>query len=172
MAMQLIETKTLASSTALIEFTSIPQDGTDLMIRFSGRGAAGGNADGIFVRFNSNTSNYLSQRLYGFNSSVASDQNVGQFIVNSSGSTANTFSNVYIYIPNYAGSIHKTANFEGVTETNTSNVFISIGALLWQNTSAITSLSIGTESGSNLLTGSIASLYKITKGSSGGVVVS
>lgn len=163
--MKLIETKTLGSSQSAIEFTSIPQDGTDLIVMFAGRGAAGGNADGLTIRFNSTSTGYSSRRLYVFNSSVATDTNAAQFVVNSSGSTSNSFSTVGIHIPNYTSNNFKLFSIEGGAETNASNSFVGFGSVLWSNTAPITSILLQTESTSNLLAGSTASLYKITNGS-------
>jgi hypothetical protein len=171
--MTLVETKTLASAAAWIEFASIPQDATDLLVVVSARASSGGLADGVAIRFNVVGTGYTARRLYGYNSSVASDDNAtGDFIINGPTSTSDTFSNTQFYIPNYAGSINKSYSNEGVAETNATNVFIGMTAGQWSNTAAITSLRLSAESTSNLVIGSMASLYKITKGSSGGVVVS
>jgi len=173
MTMTLIETKTLGTAAAWVEFTSIPQDGTDLVVVVSARAVAGGLADGVAIRFNVVGTGYTARRMYVFNSSIAGDTSAtGDFIINGPTSTANTFSNTQFYISNYAGSTNKSYSNEGVAETSASNAFIGMTAGLWSNTAAITSLRISAESTSNLAISSMISLYKITKGSSGGVVVS
>ena len=173
MTMQLIETKTLGTAAASIEFTSIPQDGTDLLILTSLRNttASTGWAD-AFIRPNGATTNLSSRVLYGTGSGTGSltDTQIYHQAVNGS-ATANTFSNSVIYIPNYAGSTAKSISVDTVTEQNATNALQAITAGLWNSTAAITSLTI-VPTANNFDVGSTISLYKITKGSSGGVVVS
>jgi hypothetical protein len=163
MSYTLIERKELTSAASSISFENIPQFYTDLIALVSGRTSIGGQADGMSIIFNGNSSNYSSRRLYVYNSSVASDNNVGQFILNGDTSTANTFSNVSVYIPNYSGSTNKSFSVDGVAETNATNGFIGIGAGLWSNTAPITSVSFSSENGTNLLAGSSVSLYGINR---------
>jgi hypothetical protein len=172
MTMTLIETKTLGTAAASIEFTSIPQDGTDLYVLLSLRTATGGEADGIQFRFNSSTTDYSFRRFRGNGSEAVSDTAAALLWINSNTSTANTFSNVSVYIPNYAGSTNKSYSNDGVSENNATRAFQGLVAGLWADTSAITSISIANPAGGNLVTGSTVSLYKITKGSDGIVTTS
>ena len=171
--MQLIESKTLTSAAASIEFTSIPQDGTDLVLLLSLRNTAtaGGGGVTMFIRPNGSTTNFSSRALYGSGSSSASFTGVGISFANPSNYTANTFSNSSLYLPNYSGSTNKSISGDTVNENNATTADMAIHAGLWSNTSAITSITMITDGG-NLDIGSTISLYKITKGSSGGVVVS
>jgi len=172
MTMTLIETKTLGAAAASIEFTSIPQDGTDLFVLLSLRTATDTSATGIQFRFNSSTTGYSFRRLFGSGSSVTSDTGAALLWINGSTSTANTFSNVSVYIPNYAGSTNKSYSNDGVSENNATQAFQGLVAGLWADTSAITSISIAEQAGGNLVIGTTASLYKITKGSDGIVTTS
>jgi hypothetical protein len=175
MTMTLIETKTLGTAAASIEFTSIPQDGTDLVIATSLRHTGNGfdNVASAVIRFNGSSTNFNFRSLFGTgNGGVASGNAAAGFIgfEPTATATSNTFGNTQIYVPNYTGSTNKSFSVDNVAENN-GLTYMSILALLWSNTSAITSLSINSDATSFAI-GSSVSLYKITKGSSGGVVVS
>ena len=170
MTMQLIETKTLATAAASIDFTSIPQDATDLMLFISARTTAN---DGVVwydtkIEFNNNTSNLSTRVLYGTGSGVASITDATSILlrVNSNLSTASTFGNAIIYVSNYAGSTNKSVSIDSVTAA-----FQAITAALWADTAAITSVKATAKTG-NLDVGTTISLYKITKGSDGIVTTS
>jgi len=172
--MKLIESKTLGTAAASIEFTSIPQDGTDLVLLWAGRSSI----DTIewYLQFNGDTaSNYTVRNLRGSGSAViTAGGTYGGLLfngLNASSQTANTFGNVQVYIPNYTGSTQKSVSGDEVEESNSNPAFQNIVAGRWTGTAAITSLTI-TNAGGNFVTGSTASLYKITKGSDGIVTTS
>jgi hypothetical protein len=161
MTMQLIETKTLGSAAASIDFTSITQDGTDLTVFVSARSSA--FTVGIRVAFNTGGT-YLVRRLNGSGSSVSTDTNRDEMLTTFSGDTANTFSSSSLYIPNYTSSNAKAFTADSVTENNATQAFQIVMAGLWSGTSPITSITFTPTSG-NFVTGTVFSLYKITKGS-------
>jgi hypothetical protein len=171
--MKLIESKTLATAAASIEFTSIPQDATDLVVLMS---LATTNTDkNIFIRFNGSTTSYSYRNLLGLGSGSGISQNSstsGGQIGGMRAITSNTFANAQAYIPNYTGSTNKSYSSESVSESNSADAYLFLVAGLWSNTAAITSLTIFEFTGDNLLAGSTASLYKITKGSDGIVTTS
>jgi hypothetical protein len=171
--MKLIATTTLGTAAANIEFTSIPQDGTDLVLLFSDRLATADDVS-IFVEFNNLTSGYNVRRLIGTGSSGISQtfsQQIGAAGTNSN-FTSDTFGNHSIYIPNYTGSTAKIWSSDSVTENDATASYQMILGGLSTDTSAITSLLIKVNGGTNLASGSIASLYKISKGSDGIVTTS
>jgi hypothetical protein len=172
--MKLIESKTLASAAAQIEFTSIPQDGTDLVALVSTRLSFNNSGSwyDMLVRFNGSTSNYSGRLLYGTGSGGFSltETSIG-IRTNATGTTADTFGNTSLYVPNYAGATNKSVSHDAVSENNATLSWQAIGAALWSDTSAITSMTFIPVSG-NLEAGSTISLYKITKGSDGLVTVS
>lgn len=177
MTYQLIETKTLGTAAASIEFINIPQDGTDLLMTLAIREDAGGFlGGGGRVYFNDSTTNYSGRRLYGNGSSAFSNSttNAGLYgsFENGSISTANTFSNTSIYIPNYTVATNKSWSVDTVVETNGTEAYQGIAANLWSNTAAITKITYSSADVANLAAGSTISLYKITKGSDGTTVVS
>jgi hypothetical protein len=170
--MKLIETKTLGTAAATIQFTSIPQTFTDLLVTFSLRTDRAALTDTPQLRVNGATTGYTQRKLEGNGSSASSGTETGQTYllldtINGATTTANTFSNSSLYIPNYTGSTNKTMSSDGVYENNASTSFQRLEANLWSNTSAITSLSLLLFSGRSYVAGSTISLYGILKGSDG-----
>jgi hypothetical protein len=171
MTMQLIETKTLGTAAASIEFTSIPQDGTDLYVQIS---CASTTSNPHAIRFNGITTGYTFRVLINelgtiqsYTQAAYSLNGIFAFATFNSGAT-NPSSSV-VYVPNYAGSQNKSVSVDAVNEANTASVVSGIVAGLWSNTAAITSLSVIC-SGGNFAIGSMVSLYKITRGSGGAIV--
>ena len=178
MSYTLIQTVTLTSNQASISFNSIPATFDDLKLVFSARGTITDTQD-VFLQFNGDTAgNYSFRRLFGTGSAVASDSVANAataFRVGRSAGTnrtASTFSNCEVYIPNYRSTVAKSASSDQVDENNATEAFQLMTACLYNGTSAITSIVMQTLGGSNFATGTSASLYGITRGSSGGVVVS
>jgi len=171
--MQLIESKTLGTAQASIEFTSIAQNLTDLVFLVSVRTSDGVPAQELRVAFNGSTSSFSARQLSGYGSTASSSTPVRQ-IGGSPGTTAtaNSFNNSTLYIPNYAGSTNKSYSVDSVSPNNSStDIFTNIVAGLWSNTAAITSVAISSAAG-NLVAGSTISLYGILKGSDGIVTTS
>jgi hypothetical protein len=174
--MKLIESKTLASAAASIEFTSIPQTFTDLVLLVSLRIDVPG-PEFSWLRINGLTSNYSTRFLQGTGSSVASGADPAGTSYTWFGSipgtaaTSNTFSNAILYFPNYAGSTVKSWSVDSVMENNGTTSYQSISAHTNTTTNAITSILIDTDGG-NFIAGSTISLYGITKGSDGIVTTS
>ena len=176
MTMELIQTQTLGTAAASVVFTSIPQDGTDLMLLGSVRTARANANDFVDLRFNGDNTdgNYSARVLYG-NGSSSSSFTENSYIgdVNGATSTADTFASINVYLPNYTASVTKSGSVDTVFENNATFGAQSIVARLWNNTAAITSMEIGfTATGANLVVGTSFSLYKITKGSDGIVTTS
>jgi hypothetical protein len=172
--MKLIESKTLATAAASIEFTSIPQDGTDLVVLLSSRSDGAFTSSEIDIAFNGSSSNFTGRYLYGSGSGVGSTTDTTMVGSSSAANnTANTFGNASIYIPNYTSSNNKSISSDTVGESNATTAYMSIHAVLWSQTAAITSLTLRLDGGArNFVAGSTASLYKITKGSDGIVTTS
>ena len=146
-----------------IDFTSIPSTYTDLVLKLSGRSTA--NDNWANISFNGSTASFSSRGLYGDGSSAGSysrSDNVNTIANDSSTSTASTFSNGEIYIPNYAGSNNKSYSVDSVTENNATAALTSLVAGLRSNTAAITSITL-TPNGGNFAQYSTATLYGINK---------
>jgi hypothetical protein len=169
--MKLIEAKTVgAGGIATIQFTTIPQTYTDLVVKLSVRGANSQEAGDFLLSLNGSTSNFSMRRLFTVGATVYSDtgdgnfNKVGQFPANSQ--TANTFSNAEIYITNYASANTKVISGDTVSATNGVNTLIFIGQVVWSNSAAITSLTLSSNGG-NFIENSTAYLYGIESASLG-----
>jgi len=172
MTMQLIETKTLGATAASIQFTSIPQDGTDLILKASVKtNSADEGNEAINIAFNGSTSSFSQTNLHGTGSGVASFQ-AGTSSVRIVSGGKSQFTNAEVYIPNYTSATNKSLSSDGVSENNATLAFQLISAGLWSDTAAITSIEITKLDGTNFLAESSISLYKITKGSDGIVTTS
>ena len=172
--MKLIESKTLGTAQASIEFTSIPSTYTDLVLLVSGRSSRSGTyVDNIQIYFNGANSNLSSRYVDGDGVNRGSASQAVGFLgaIPAATATANTFGNLSVYIPNYAGATSKSFSADVVQETNATNAYMEITALLWNQTTAINSITLFALNG-QLIAGSIASLYGITKGSDGIVTTS
>ena len=161
--MRLIETKTLDTASALIEFTDIPQNFTDLVLMASARGGRAATINGIIINFNSTGSGVTVRGLYGNGSSVASntDAVVSGGAATGSSNTANIFGSSQIYISNYTGSTNKSFSVDSVNENNASEAWLWMNAGLWSNTDAITSIQLTSQEATNFQIGTTVSLYGI-----------
>lgn len=170
--LQPIYTQTVGSGGAgSIIFNNIPQGFTDLRLEISARETSGTGAAGLNVYFNTEvvtTSNYSIRRAFGNGAAAGSDSSSsigGLFfgnMTNTASTTANTFSNVSIYIPNYTASNYKSVLLDGVSENNGTTGYQNIYAGLWRNTSAINTISIYPGS-SNYVQYSTFSLYGVLR---------
>lgn len=170
MAVTLIaHTEVGSGGASTISFTSIAGTYDDLLLVTSLR-QTGSFANGdTTIRFNSNAADYSYTRLQGSGSTAgtlrASSQ--AQLLVGDDpalSGTASTFSNNSIYITNYK----TTANYKQVIVENcreansTTAFFMAMISGMWQNTAAITSITLTPERGSYVQY-STATLYGIKK---------
>jgi len=167
MSYTLIERRELASNSSSIEFTSVPQFYSDLIILASVRDDRNVIANGFNLIVNGSTANSSGRNLYGSGSSTASLSLSSEQLVNSGTATASTFGNMSIYIPNYSvNGVNKSFSIDAVSETNGTEAYQSIFAGLWAGTAPITSIGISMDSqfgGSNFVAGSSISLYGINR---------
>lgn len=173
MTMTLVSTVTVgAGGAASIDFTSIPQTGTDLLIVVSGRTTDANVSASSNIKFNGSATGYSEKTLRGTGSGTDTNSTSNlsallySFYFPGSSATSNTFGNNVLYIPNYAGSTNKSTSADHVTENNATAAALGIVAGLWANTAAITQVTIT----ANFAQYSTASLYTITKGSGGATV--
>jgi len=153
-----------AGGSATIDFTNIPQTYTDLVVKVSARSTASQASNGFLfdIRPNGSSANMTRRSVYGNGSATASSTGTEGYnmVLNPSDYTASTFSNTDIYIPNYTSSNYKSISTDTVSENNATTVLTLLGALLWSNTSAITSITL-TPLGGNFVQHSTATLYGI-----------
>ena len=147
----------LNNTAASVTFDNIPQSGyTDLKLVVSARSTAtpGVPDDGLFLQVNSITSGYSNKTLYGTGSSALSASNSYGITsktyisaLNTANSTANTFNNTEVYIPNYRSSVNKSISIDGVIENNATATITNLTAALLSNTAAISGLTLTPNSG-------------------------
>ena len=159
-----IATTTLGSNQNDIIFSSIPSTYTDLVIVFTGKSTnAGTTSNGMRCRVNSDTgSNYSTTYLNGDGSSASSSRatSTAYFEVGEIAQTDNTSPTVaIIQVMNYANtSTYKTI----LARINTASVITQASVSLWRSTSAINSVTISRDFGTNQIkAGSTATLYGI-----------
>ena len=159
----LISSVTVGSGGAAnIEFTSIPQTYTDLIIKSSVRGTLSADVVSLDISFNSSTSTF-SQKYLVSNAGGAFTGSQARWVTYTDGgtATANTFSNDEIYIPNYASNNYKSFSSDSVEEQNGATAYMGLFAGLWSTTSPITSITLTPASG-NITQNSTAYLYGIS----------
>ena len=158
------------TSQSSISFTSIPATYTHLQIRAiskSNRTNPGEFQTTLTMRLNSDSgSNYAYHRLIG-DGSAASSTGSGSapymyfYFGSSSTSPANTFGAGVWDILDYTNTNkYKTVKYLSGIEDNTDGV-ANVGSGLWMSSSAVTSISIGTDGGYNFTQYSHFALYGI-----------
>ena len=155
---------TLGSATNTVNFTSIPQTATDLVLVIgSSLSTGGGNPR---LQLNSNTgTNYSQTSLFGNGTSASSFRisNSNHIYFGGGSGTANTQSTTLIHLMNYSNTTtNKTVliRYNDVTEA----AYATVG--MFRNTAAITSIQLTTQAG-NFNAGSTFSLYGIKSASVG-----
>jgi hypothetical protein len=168
---KLISSVTVGSGGASsIDFTDIPQTYTDLKIVTSTRAPGVDNQ----IRFNGVSANRSSRFLYSTGGGVSGSQDNADIQLQGSSATsysANTFGMHEIYISNYASSQNKPVSITSCAENNNVTGFTFLGTGLWQNSAAITSISIYNSSG-NYVQHSTAYLYGVSNVNVGTVTTS
>jgi hypothetical protein len=157
----LLETIALTQAAASVTFDNLPTSGyTDLKVVISGREVTGTSL--LFtMRINGATTNQSTRELRGNGSSATSGTNtIATIDQNGSGTTASTFGNAEVYIPNYLSANNKSFSIDSVSENNATAAYMRLSAGLWSQTAAITSLSFYPSSG-DIAANSTFSLYGI-----------
>jgi hypothetical protein len=157
-----------AGGAASIEFTSIPQDGTDLVLKLSFRSSTTSDMRNIVMKFNDNSSvgDYSYVSLEGDGSTVTTNSAASETDINllnganGGGSTSDTFSNVEVYISDYASASPSSVSSDSVNENNATAADQRILAATFNLSEAISSIQF--EQPFNFVEHSTASLYKIT----------
>lgn len=153
-----------------VSFNPIPQDYDDLLILISDRSDRAAGNDAILMSINGTTS--TGQRLYGTGSGRASTTQPWP-LNDGNTATADTFSNISIYISNYSSTNeYKSWASESVAENNATQAYQSMSAGVYSSNSAITYIDLSPETGGNFKQGSSFTLYGIRRGSDGTTTVS
>lgn len=161
----LITSQTLAADAANINLTSIPNTYTDLVLKYSVRIKIGSVTSQIRMTFNNDTTANYSYSSLQSNGSLAVSGGAGNLnfidsIGNGNASTANMFTSIEVYIPNYTSTGSKPLNFYSAEEDNNNTAYLINEAGLYIGTSAISSIKLD-GNGSNIAAGSSVYLYGI-----------
>ena len=153
--MTLIASNTVGSGGASsVTFSSIPATYTDLVLFTSLRDTVSAvNNAGARIILNGSSTGYSRRDIYGDGSnaysSVESPASWARYGEQPGAtSTANTFSNDTVYIPNYTSSNYKSLSADSVGENNATTAYTVLTSNLWANTAAITSIQIQSNSAS------------------------
>ena len=157
-----IQSYTLGSAAASIDFTSIPSTYTDLRIVWVYKAVSASNYP--YLRYNSDTgNNYSFNVLYG-NGTIAgwtgNPSNSGAYLVGNAPASTSQWQINTVDVFSYAGSTYKTLLNTYCGDVNGSGT-VSYGINLWLSTAAITSIKLLFSGGSNIAAGSTATLYGI-----------
>jgi hypothetical protein len=165
-----------ASGVSQIQFQNISQNYDDLVIKLSLRTNSSNFYEDIDMTFNGESARAW-RSLYYVPTSVASSNSTSFNIVAQApgtSATSSTFNNAEIYIPNYKSTAVKSMSSDSVLESNSStNYALLIAANTITNGTAVNEITLFCAFNAfNFVQYSSATLYGITKGSSGGVTVS
>ena len=161
---QLIASYTVTSAISPIEFTSIPQTFTDLVLKFAPR-----NDGQVWGTVNINAGGNYRQVNWGmYNGSVTrgtSADNAYTIWSPYPTNQANTFGTTEIYIPNYSGSNYKVINIDSNANNSVTSpaVYVGITAFLFESQAAVTSISLTSHNspGNKWVVNTSAELYGI-----------
>jgi hypothetical protein len=147
-----IETIEITNITSSITFSNIPQGYTDLKLVGSVRSNVGNAYDFIYFYLNTPGVGAYTQRLVRADGSSASSQaNIVSYyplqMINGNGATSNTFGSFEVYIPNYRGSAEKSFSVDIVSETFAAGIYMDLQAGRWNQTAAITAMTLASGSG-------------------------
>ena len=164
-----IATVTVGSGgSANMEFTSIPSTYTDLNLVISARCTRAQNYSDVGYQFNGITSGVYSYRWLRGSGSAATSVNASGIgngyigVFNAANSTSSTFTNSAFYIPNYTSSNNKASSVDTVQENNATEAWALLGANLYSQTTAVSSIKLYSIDGDNFAQYSTATLYGIS----------
>ncbi len=157
-----------AGGAANIDFTSIPNTYTDLVVVASARtNRTNAQEDSLCISFNGSTANFTVVSVYGEGSgsgqtSAFTTNGAIRFVAATDLSTTSAFGNSSLYIPNYAGSTNKSFSIDAVTENNGTTAWAFLAAGLWSNSAAINRITLTPLVGTSIKQYSTAYLYGVS----------
>jgi hypothetical protein len=157
-----------SGGSATMTFSSIPSTYTDLCVKISARTNRANAVDSLGFYFNGDATvaRYITKVLYGTGTAVASNSpstvNDEAMFTSGNSATASTFGNSELYLPNYAGSLQKSGSVDSVGENNASTARMNIAAVKYDQTTAISSITIIPITGTLLQEFSTAYLYGVS----------
>jgi hypothetical protein len=168
-AMELISTQVLSTTASTVTFSSIPSTYRHLQLRMTLKDSnAGSTMDRAYYTYNGDTGanyawHYLSGNGSGVNAGWSNTYDNSIRGVASTLFTASAYSAHVMDILDYAQTTkYKTTRLLGGASNSTYSAYeVALNSGLWMNTAAITSVTIGAQSGQNFLAGCRLSLYGI-----------
>jgi hypothetical protein len=165
----LITSQTLSVAASSITFSAIPQTFTDLVLRYSVRDDVAGVSNGSNLITTNGSAQYartdmrfLGSTPTGSRGTASSSFFANRNTINSAGNTANNFSEVEIYIPNYTLTVAKPLiGFATNPNNSTDCAFFATHIRQITTTPVINTISIA--AGGNFIVGSSFYLYGIAK---------
>jgi hypothetical protein len=146
---ELVASNTVGSTPVTsVTFSSIPSTYTDLIVKMSTRTNDNvNNFNHVGIRFNGDAgTNYSVGIIRADGSSAISSgggaTQISASVGNGNLATANAFGFGEVYIFNYTGSNQKIVSSECFSESNETTVYSFMGGSIWQNSSAITSMTL------------------------------
>ena len=154
-----------AAGASSVTFSNIPQTGyTDLKLVCSTR-LNQVQGYGLFINPNGLSTNATAKYIQADGATVGSYGATNRIMINNGSagtdSTASTFGNAEVYIPNYTSANYKSFSSDDVTENNATTTYSHLAASLWSSTAAITSLDVIPQSGASFVQYSSFYLYGI-----------
>jgi hypothetical protein len=155
-----------STSMTSIVFSGIPQNYQSLQLRMILRSNLAANAYSAMMRLNSDSgSNYAYHILYGNGTSAlataGSSTNAPYLLYTQGTSTSNVFAaDVVDILDAFNTSKYKTIRSLGGSDANGAGA-ISLSSALWQNTNAITSISISTNGYGDFVQYTTVALYGV-----------
>jgi hypothetical protein len=157
-----IQTYTLGSAASSIDFTTIPATYTDLRIVWVYKPVTASNYP--YLQFNGDTSAiYSFLTLYGNGTAgggTGSPGSTGAFLLGNVAAPTTQWQVNTIDVFSYTGGAFKSLLNTYSGDINGSGT-VSYGTNLWKSTAAVTSIKLLFNGGSNIATGSSATLYGI-----------
>lgn len=141
---ELIATQTVSTAVSSLTFSSIPQTYKNLQFIISSRTTVTGAVFGWYTYYyNGSNSGVKALTLEGNGSATPTSGINTTYQYASSGvsnsATANTFSNDWIYIPNYTSSLNKTSLADGAAE-NSGTAYLDLTTNMQTSSTGITSV--------------------------------
>lgn len=154
-------------SSGVFTFSAIPGRFTNLKLVLCGRSGVSADFETVNVQFNSDTgAHYAYQQFYATSTTGAANTASGQtsiqvFGVAGASALASLQGWGILEIPSYAGALVKMfmVRYGIPVGAGAGNLQIAIATCTWNSTAAITAISLTTNSGSNFVAGTVATLY-------------
>ena len=151
-----------AGGATSISFGSIPEEGQDLVIEYSGRTSATGYSAVVVVKINNSLNGFSQKQIRALSTSAASFNRTNGYVtygLTAASMPSGNFASGSIFISDYTRSADKLMIYESQLPDGASNGFSFVSAVT-NGQAAITSIDL--ENSDGFLEHSSASLYKIS----------